>query len=135
MIVADTSLIASLMLSTPTTADAESVFKKDPEWVAPSLWRSEFRNVLATQIKVLGLPVEGAVALFEKAEEVVGEPDLAADTQNILLLAHAKKLSAYDAEYVALAQKLNVKLVTFDKAILKALPQDATSPQRFLCSG
>jgi predicted nucleic acid-binding protein len=133
MIVADTSLIASLLLSTAATKVAEAVLENDPEWVAPSLWRSEFRNVLATQIKVLGLPVDDAVALFEKAEEVVGEPAMEAETQEILRLAHGKKLSAYDAEYVALARILKIPLVTFDTGILKAASQDAISPKSFTC--
>ena len=132
MIVADTSLIASLLLSTSATTDAEAVFEKDQEWVAPFLWRSEFRNVLATQIKVLGLPVNDAVALFEKAEEIVETPDTKSDPGEILRLAHGKKLSAYDAEYVALAYSLRIKLVTLDTGILKAVPEIAISPKAFM---
>jgi predicted nucleic acid-binding protein len=71
MIVADTSLIASLLLSTPATASAEAVLERDPEWTAPHLWRYEFKNVLATQMRVLGLPPDKAVAIFEKAAEVI----------------------------------------------------------------
>ena len=135
MIVADTSLIASLLLSTPATVDAEAVLEKDPEWVAPALWRSEFRNVLATQIKVMGLPVDDAMALFEKAEEVIGEPEAGVDTRAVLHLAHAKKLSAYDAEYVALAQTLKIELVTLDKGILQAAPEISISPKAFVHAG
>ncbi len=131
MIVAGTSLIASLLLPTAATTEAEAVLEKDPEWVAPALWRSEFRNVLATWVKVMGLPVDAAVALFEKAEEVVGESEIEADTQEILRLAHRKKLSAYDAEFVALAQILKIPLVTFDTGILKAVSQVAISPKGF----
>jgi predicted nucleic acid-binding protein len=132
MIVADTSLIASLFLLSPATPEAEAVFEKDPEWVAPSLWRSEFRNVLATQVKVLGLPVDDAVALFERAEDVVGEPELGTETHEILRWAQTGKLSAYDSEYVALADVLRVRLVTFDKGIIKAAPKIAVKPKAFL---
>ena len=131
MIVADTSLIASLFLSTPATAVAEAVLEKDPDWTAPALWRYEFRNVLATQVRVLGLPVEQAVALFEKAEEIVVEPQIEAEPGAILRLAHAKKLSAYDAEFAALAHALKVKLVTADSGILKTNPDVAVSPEAF----
>ena len=131
MIVAGTSLIASLLLPTAATTEAEAVLEKDPEWVAPALWRSEFRNVLATWVKVMGLPVDAAVALFEKAEEVVGESESEADTQEILRLAHRRKLSAYDAEFLALAQILKIPLVTFDTGILKAVSQAAISPKGF----
>jgi len=132
MIVADTSLIASLLLWTPATAEAEAVLEKDSEWIAPPLWRSELRNVLATQIKVMGLAANDALALFEKAEETVGDSEIQDDTELILSLAHGRKLSAYDAEYVALAQILKIKLVTFDTGILKAVPGISVAPKSFV---
>jgi predicted nucleic acid-binding protein len=131
MIVADTSLIASLLLSTPATAAAEAVLEKDPDWTAPALWRYEFKNVLATQVRVLGLPLDQAVALFEKAEEVIVEPEIEVEPGAILRLAHAKKLSAYDAEFLGLAHALKVKIVTADSGILKAAPDVAISPDAF----
>jgi len=134
MIVADTSLIASLLLSTTGTVAAEAVLEKDPEWIAPMLWRYEFKNVLATQIRLLGLPVDHAVALFEKAEEVIVEWDIEVEPGAILRLAHAKKLSAYDAEFLGLAVELKVKLVTVDRGILKAAPGVALLPAAFASS-
>jgi len=131
MIVADTSLIASLLLSTPATAAAEAVLEKDPDWTAPALWRYEFKNVLATQVRVLGLPLEQAVALFEKAEEVIVEPEIEVEPGALLRLAHIKKLSAYDAEFVGLAHALAITIVTMDSGILKAAPDLAVSPQAF----
>ena len=131
MIVADTSLIASLLLSTPATAAAEAVLGKDPDWTAPALWRYEFKNVLATQVRVLGLPLDQAVALFEKAEEVIVEPEIEVEAGAILRLSHAKNLSAYDAEFLGLAHALKVKIVTVDSGILKAAPAVAISPSAF----
>ena len=90
MIVADTNLIAALLLSTSATAVAEAVLTKDSDWTAPGLWRFEFKNVLATQMRVLGLPLDQAGTLFEKAEEVIIEPGTEVDSGTILRLAHAK---------------------------------------------
>jgi len=132
VIVADTSLIASLLLSTPATAAAENVLKREPEWTAPDLWRYEFKNVLTTQVRQLGLPADHAVALFGKAEEVILPPDLEVGAGAILALAQARKLSAYDAEFVALAIVLRVKLVTLDRGILRAAPDVAISPDEFI---
>ena len=131
MIVADTSLIASLILSTEATPIAEAVLEKDADWTAPTLWRYEFKNVLATQMRVLGLPLEDAIALFERAEELILEPEIELEPGAVLGLASAKRLSAYDAEFVGLAHALTVKLVTFDGGILKAVPDRAISPQTF----
>jgi|ERR1700677_389218 len=134
MIIADTNLIAALFLQTTATVTAEAVLKKDPDWTAPALWRYEFRNVLATQVRVLGLPVDQAVALFEKAEEVIIEPEIEVEPGAILRLADAQKLSAYDAEFVALAHALKVKLVTTDSGILKVVPGLAVTPAAFVAS-
>jgi len=131
MIVADTNLIASLLLAGPATAVAEAVLKKDAEWTAPALWRYELKNVLATQVRVLGLSLEDAIAFFEKAEEVMIEPRIEVDPASILSLAHTNKLSAYDAEFLALAVALKVKLITEDKGILKTAPNLALSPGAF----
>ena len=131
MIVADTSLIASLLLLTPATGAAEAVLERDPQWTAPGLWRYEFKNVLTTQVRVLGLPLEQAVALFEKAGEVILEPEIEVELGGVLRLAHVKKLSAYDAEFLALALALNVKIVTLDSGILKAAPDIAITPDAF----
>jgi predicted nucleic acid-binding protein len=131
MIVADTSLIASLLLSTPATRTAEAVLERDPEWTAPALWRYEFKNVLASQVRLMGLPLDQAVALFEKAEEVIIEPEIEVESGAILRLAHAKKLSAYDAEFLGLALALGVRIVTLDSGILKAGRDIAISPTAF----
>lgn len=131
MIVADTTLIASLLLSTPATKAAEAVLERDPEWTAPGLWRYEFKNVLATQVRLLGLPLDDAAALFEKAGEVIIDPPVELEPGAILRLAQGKKLSAYDAEFLALALALKVKLVTLDKGILTAAPDAAITPDAF----
>ena len=47
MIVADTNIISYLIINSEFTDLAEKVYKQDPEWSAPRLWRSEFRNILA----------------------------------------------------------------------------------------
>lgn len=58
MIVADTNLITYLLLPTPMTAAAETLYRDDPEWAAPLLWRSELRNVLALYLRKGLLPLD-----------------------------------------------------------------------------
>jgi predicted nucleic acid-binding protein len=131
MIVADTNLIAWFILPSPSAPEAEAVFAKDPTWTAPALWRYEFKNVLTTQIRLAGLPLEKAAAFFEKAEELILRPEIEVASAGILRLAAAKKLSAYDAEFLGLAMALGIKLVTADRGILKAAPREAISPKTF----
>ena len=51
MIAVDTNVIAYLFLRGEFAAQAEEWLRKDREWVAPALWRSEFRNLLAGYLR------------------------------------------------------------------------------------
>jgi predicted nucleic acid-binding protein len=134
MIVVDTNIIASLLLPSSAVPTAEALMRKDSGWTAPGIWRYEFKNVLATQIRVMGMQLEKAVSLFENAEELIIKPETEPNPGAVLLLAREKKLSAYDAEFVALAIALNVKLVTVDGGILKATTNIAVRPEVFIAS-
>jgi predicted nucleic acid-binding protein len=50
----------------------------------------------------------------------------------VLEVVERTRLSAYDAEFVALSKELSVPLVTEDKAVLKAFPETARSMEGFL---
>ncbi|HEV8408250.1 MAG TPA: hypothetical protein VGQ34_09990, partial [Sphingomicrobium sp.] len=50
----------------------------------------------------------------------------------VLEIAASSGLSAYDCEFVALAQSLAVPLVTQDRAVLKAFPDLAMTMEGFL---
>lgn len=132
MIVVDTNLVAYLLVEGPMLAQAEDVLRNDPEWAAPALWRSEFRNVLAGLVRRKQIDLPGALAYWNEADSLVGVPDEQTESAEILRLAHASGCTAYDCEFVALAQKLGVSLVTADSQVLKAFPGTALSPQDFL---
>ena len=53
MIVVDTNVIAYLFLPGEYTPLAERLLQKDPDWVAPVLWRSELRNVFALYVRLV----------------------------------------------------------------------------------
>lgn len=64
MIVVDTNIIAYLYLQGEHTVQAEKVLQKDSEWMAPPLWRSEFRNVLAFYLRQENLSLDDARAII-----------------------------------------------------------------------
>ena len=132
MIVADCTLLAYLLLEGDHTAEAEEVFRRDPEWCAPFLWRSEIRNVFTKYILHRGLPLEEALAKMEEAEALLGHRSFAINSSHVLEEAVRKRLSAYDAEYLTLAIQLQIPLITFDRQLLSSCPNSAFSATDFL---
>ncbi len=132
MIVADVNLVAYLLLGGPDTDMAQAVFEKDPIWAAPVLWRSEFRSILASYMRQRGLALPDAWQAHELAEGLVGAREYTLGGERVLQLVATSACSAYDCEYVALAEELRVHLVTSDRQVLRAFPHIAVSPRRFL---
>jgi predicted nucleic acid-binding protein len=132
MIVADTNIISHLFLPTDYSEKASRLYLQDAEWVAPSLWRSEFRNVLALYIRQQILSLSEALAIQEEAEALMADHEFTVTSVQVLTLTDSSQCSAYDCEFVALAKQLSVKLVTEDKKILREFPEVAISLDDFL---
>lgn len=125
MIVVDVNVLAYLLIPGKYTKSAEQLLDADSHWAAPRLWRSELRNVLATYVRSNLLELADAAVLFQRATEVIGTDEYEVETSDVLRLSKQSKCSAYDCEYVALAEFLNLKLVTADAKLAKAFPQRA----------
>jgi len=132
MIVADTSLIAYFSIHTEHSALAEAVCAVDSVWAAPLLWRSEYRATLLKYMRHAGMNFEAAISSLRLAEETVAGREYSVDARKVLELAYQTKGSAYDCEYVALAQDLGVPLVTADRQVLRAFPKTAVSLEKFV---
>jgi predicted nucleic acid-binding protein len=127
MIVVDTNVLAYLYLPSDHTARAEVLLRQEPEWTAPVLWRSEFRNILAGYMRRKTLTLDEARAIQAEAEGLMAGNEHDVDSGRVLELVRDSDCSAYDCEYVALAMSLGVKLVTMDARLLKAFPRHASS--------
>jgi predicted nucleic acid-binding protein len=131
MIVADTNLIAYLMIEGDFTPQAELVYQFDSNWVAPYLWRSEFRNILALYLRKDYLSMAEAKTIMAQAEALMKNKEFELDSTSILKMIWNSTLSAYDCEYVVLAKKLGVNLITNDRKILKSFPNLAVSLESY----
>ncbi len=127
MIVVDSNVLAYLYLPGEYTGAAEALLAIEPEWAAPVLWRSEFRNILAGYLRRKSLSFEQAVALQAEAEALLAGCEYEVDSRSVLELARDSDCSAYDCEFIALAETLGTKLVTMDKKLLKAFPSRAVA--------
>ena len=114
------------------TEKAEKALKKDSEWAAPILWRSEFRNVLAFYMRHQNLELEKAIKIMNEATHLMNENEYEVISLDVLQLAESSGCSAYDCEFVALAKDLGVSLITSDKKVLKAFPQYTISLDKYI---
>ena len=129
MIVVDANVLAYLFLpgNKANTELARAAYRKDSEWCAPSLWRSEFRNILALYVRKKMLDYDLALSVMREAELLMESREYQVSSLDVLSLVSQSACSAYDCEFVALAENLNTILVTSDKQILKQFPKRAVS--------
>ncbi len=127
MIVVDSNILAYLYLPGDHTDNAEALLEREPDWAAPTLWRSEFRNILAGYMRRKTLTLEQACMLQNEAEGLLCGSEFEVDSEAVLQLVRDSDCSAYDCEFIALANKLNTKLVTVDKKLLQAFPARAVA--------
>jgi len=131
MIVVDTNIIIHIHVHSDRTALALQALKKNPHWVAPPLWQSEFRNVMTGYIRHRILKLEDAKLVMKSALKTMEDREILPPSDLVLDLAAASNCSAYDCEYVALAKHLSVKLVTSDNEILRSFPETAVDLRVF----
>ncbi len=117
MIVVDTNVIAYLLIRTTHSADADRARAQDSHWVAPFLWRSEFRNVLTRYLAAGLMDLTTALEYYRDAERLMQGTESHVDGTAVLTLAAQSGCSAYDCEFVALAHRLGVPLVTSDRKL------------------
>jgi predicted nucleic acid-binding protein len=122
VIVVDTNVIAYLFIQGEYTGFSEKLLKSDSQWIAPRLWRSEFRNILVQYLNHNYLEFEQAVQIFFIATELMRSNEYEVNSVKILELANNSNCSAYDCEFVALAEETQLTLVTSDKKIIKEFP-------------
>lgn len=132
MIVVDTSVIASLWVPNDMEELAYEVLRKDPDWVAPLLWRSELRNVLALYLRKNILELSTILQSIQEAEQLMESHAYEVNSTQVLQLVHNSSCSSYDCEFVALADDLGVKLVSFDKKICREFSGIAIHPKKFV---
>jgi predicted nucleic acid-binding protein len=132
VIVVDTNVICYRWLSSSNSAAAETALAKDPHWIAPLLWRSEFRNIVALAIRKRALTVHAAQEIMRKAEASFEGGEFAVSSDAVLQLVASSNCTAYDCEFVALAHAQGLQLVTADRQIVHEFPDVAVSLDKFV---
>ena len=132
MIVIDTNIIAYFYLTGEHSRQAENLFSHESDWAAPILWRSEFRNVLAHYLRKNLITFGDIMLILQQAESLMVGREYEVSSIQVMQLVNNSNCSAYDCEFVVLAQYLNVPLLTSDKKILREFPDTAQTVESFL---
>lgn len=122
MIVVDANVLVYLWLRESYADIATRLLSFDSQWIAPLLWRSEFRNVVVGALRKRRITRDNALAAIDGAERQMDGNERMVDSRDVLRLAVLSGCTAYDCEYVALAEAAGVALITNDSQVLKAFP-------------
>lgn len=132
MIVVDTNVLVSYLIPGTMTRAAEGVRTRDSLWIAPRLLRSELLNALSKYVTIAGtMDRDRALRAFRRAMGLVSLNEEEPEALDVLNICVQVGITAYDAEFVVLALRENVRLVTLDKAILRAFPGQAINMHDF----
>lgn len=134
MIVVDTNIVVYFFIASESTKSAEELFKKDSDWHVPYLWRSEFRNAIAGYMRLGGMTEAIASKTTEEAENFFKGKEYFVDFKDVVNCLSSSTASAYDCEFVVLAKKQNVPLITLDQKLIKEFPSIAQNIAQFLKS-
>ena len=126
--VVDASVGIKLFVDEPLSEQAHSLFSElsvdsPTAFYVPDLFFIECANILWKYSRRFGRAIEDCLAdladLGRIRLRVVSTAELMEDA---LILAAQTDLTAYDACYAVLARRLELPLITADKALLKAIP-------------
>ena len=90
---------------------------------------SELHNVLLGYVRRGAITPDQAKAMSADAAAVLGDRIVSMEGPQVLDVALECGLTAYDAEFVALARTLGVPLATLDNAVLRSATDVAVSLQ------
>ncbi len=132
MIVVDVNILVYLFTDVPERQSVTKLRQQDPDWRLPGLWRDEFLNVLATLVRTEHLAAEDAQTLWQLAKDYCQPLESELELSAALGVAIDRGISAYDAQYLALAEQLDVMLVTNDRKLIQRAGGRAIAVDMFL---
>jgi predicted nucleic acid-binding protein len=127
LIVVDVNVVVHLLTNGPRHALARDLWAKASPWRLPPLWRHEFLNVLATLTREGYIEPGEAELAWRNGLDLLSPCEVETEWVESFKLAVARKISAYDAQYVTLATHLDTILVTEDSRLRRKFPDTCRS--------
>jgi len=131
MIVADTNLVAYLVIEGDRSGAARTAYRRDPDWRLPPLWRAEILNALVTTVRAGVLDNAGGLEAWGLAVALFGQSEQEPSAELVYETAFKYGISAYDAQFVALAELMGVTLVTGDREVARKCKPIAVYLEKF----
>lgn len=132
MIVIDANILAYSLIKCDQSPLIQKLRGKDADWRTTALCLHETLNVLVTYQRREVLTLAQCRALLSHADRFIKAAQCEVEMDAALAVAAECAITGYDAQYVALAQRLNAPLITEDRKLRKAAPGIAFSMQEFL---
>lgn len=131
-LVVDADVMVYMLLDGEKSPAARRLHEMRPDWVCPTILRHEFMNVCATYQRAGGVSRGGCLALLKTGLALLSGREVDIDPEVAVGVAMDLDLSAYDAQYVAVALALRGVLVTEDRHVLARAPAVARTPADFV---
>ncbi len=132
MIVVDSNILIYSLVDNERSQWAQRLKEKDAAWRFPALWWYEFGNALALMARKRELNEEAASEVLNVAQKSFALGEKAVNVHHAFRLTVGLGITFYDAQYLALAETLDVPLVTEDKALRRVSGGLAVSMEEFL---
>lgn len=134
MQIVDTNIVAHLLIDGDQTEAARELRRRDPDWRSEAFLLVEFTNVLASSVAGKRMTRPQATNFLAEAASLMDAklgrlPHLA-----VLEASLRYRVSAYDGRFLALAERLGLRLVTEDAKLRKAAPGLTQSLNQALAS-
>jgi predicted nucleic acid-binding protein len=132
MIVVDTNVLASRNLTSVPRQQAEQVEKIDPLWIVPTLWRYEFQNILVKAVWAKQITSQAASDTWSRLRSSMADNEHDPPGQRVIELSERHRITAYDANFIALAMELDTVCVTEDGELQEKFPLVAVGMSDFI---
>ena len=132
--VVDTNVLAYYALrAAPFHEEVPALVSEPLELIAPDSWRSEFLSVIWQAVDSGGIAMEDGMELLEDVERLLDwSVPVSWLWREAIVCAVEHHCSTYETLFVVLAERECCSLLTYDRGLLTAFPQIASTPGQAL---
>ena len=121
MIVVDASVVSFLLIEGDLTDAARALHALDPEWITPPILNHEMLSILSALGAAEGR-ADQVERLWRDVRNITGSRQQVPDPVKSMRLAVKTGISGHEAQYLCLAETLNLPLITEEEDLLHASP-------------